>query len=252
MKTKIRWFAVLIFLVLGSLSCQWLEKIALSINGKETKVSGSRALYTIDSKTILQALGRGDENIFTYVGEEYEEDNPETVFLPPVEWKQAEYMDVAQTFFTIVRDEIMSDWSVGEMNFSQTCEDAVLGPQAMYFHLYKVTQTDKEHESRFEMAFDIAAKEQRVKFLEWEMYPNLGAGPSIDLAEIKIPAEDVLRIAEDYAGKEARLSVDNVCRIDLEIIAGQQDNNWLVTYMGYHGDVLVGLIIDSKTGEIVK
>lgn len=252
MKKKSRWFIMLVFLALGSLSCQWLDRLVLSIDGKETEVWSSSASYGIDSQQIMQALERGETNIFTYIGDELGEYDPEAFSFAPVEWEQEDYMDVAQVFFTSIRDESMSNWSVERVNFHQTCEEAPWGPQAMYFHLFKVTQTEKKYESRFEMGFSLAARDHRVEFLEWEMYPNLGTGSSIDLAEIKIPAEDVLRIVEDYQGKEARLVVQNVCNIDITINAGQYDDNWQVTYTGYHGDLLVALIVDSKTGEIVK
>ncbi|MCL4527874.1 MAG: hypothetical protein M1282_00480 [Chloroflexi bacterium] len=224
-----------------------LAAVSLAIGDmqRETLVSTNEGTYSMDSPTIFQSLAAGKTDVFI---RQMTTPSATSVNLPPVRWTEANYLLVASAFSQMVWHESFDSWKLERLHFGLDCKDESLGPQWSSLDVYKAIQSP-EGGARIERTLFISPDENQVSWNGAEYYPDVEGKSFFNPSEIKIHAEEVLHIAETQGGEKERQSVDNVCQIDLSIVAGLSDNNWIVRYTGYHGDYLFQIEVNQQTGE---
>lgn len=237
---KCRWSLLLTALV----SLTWVLQDC-SLETKEQGISRGRGYYAIEAQTILESLDRGEMDVFAP-----QLATPETTpaDLLPVQWSQADYYRIAQTFHQFVWQDPMESWELYDLFFRLDCEYASLGPQYASFTLFKTVRV-RERDSRLERTLFIKPLQNQIWWIETEYYPDVFSLSPLDLSQIKIPAETALQIAERHGGQEARLAAANECLIFEQLVAGVRDNNWRVSYSAGRETTLFEVHIDEQTGE---
>jgi hypothetical protein len=82
------------------------------------------------------------------------------------------------------------------------------------------------------------------------MYPERSRWRTLDLAQLKIPAEQALQIAETWGGHLERWKVEDRCDISGILIAGEKDNDWRIRYYPQDiGGLLFEIQVDEQTGK---
>jgi hypothetical protein len=237
LKRNTRW--ILFVMLVMSLACS-----AQIMQPKETSRSLGKDTYGIDVQTILQSLDRGDTEVFTPQVATQEVISE----IPPVQWSQKDYFQVAQALHEFVWQEPLDNWRLNRVFFRLSCEDAAFGPQFMALDMFKAAQFD-EMDSRIERYLYIEPWLNQVKWSEVEYYPAQFHRLALDPAQIRILAEDALEIAEGNGGREARLRAEKACDISGSITPGVREGNWWVSYTGESWVTLFDIIIDAQTGD---
>ena len=240
MRKKCIWALLAVLLV--SLAC---ESQDLSLEIKEQQISRGNGVYAFNSQTILQSLAQGKMNVFALQSATPESSQADS---PPVRWSQTDFFRVAQAFHESVWQEPMKSWKLNDIFFRLRCEYAPLGPQFVSFKMFKTARI-REANSRLERNIDIRPQQNQASWTGIEYYPERSRWPSLDLAQIKILAEQALHIAESHGGQEARLTIENKCDIFGSLVAGLRDNDWRVSYSGEPDVRLFEMNIDEQTGE---
>lgn len=202
-----------------------------------TSSYSSVGVYEIDPETILLSLDQGDTNVFVpFIGE------PGNYPYPPVghfNWKQSDYLKVASALYQLKVKENVNDWNIYSMIFNRGCSDNLNGFDIGEISYFK---TDSSETSKY-ILYDILISPIN-KGVAWEtggVYsrPLLG-WTKVDLDRLKVTAEDALQMAEENGGKDARLKVENECKIHLVVNANPVDvNGWGVRYSYYPTSVPV-------------
>jgi hypothetical protein len=212
----------------------------------EREVSSGEGTFAIDPATILESLAQGKMDIFTSLS-----GTPEAPPLMPVEaveWSQADYFQIAEALHEFVWKESWQDWKVNRLVFRLDCEHANKGPQQLSIVLYKIVQL-REEESRFVRDIFIMPMKRSVEWSEAELQPVQENWESIDLEQIKVPAEAALQIAEANGGSEARSAIGNACDIYIRLFEPVADG-WRVEYAAdKDSDNVFMIFVDPLTGE---
>ena len=175
------------------------------------------------------------------------------VELPPVQWKQADFLEVADAFSKAILHENLDGWKVKEdILFSLDCKDASFGPQHARFTFFKTVNTG-QGTSRVEHTIFIDPQNKQIGWWGKTYSPDYGEAVSIDLSRVKFSVDEALRVAEENGGDKARLGVNNICQIDIDMARGgfwnTAWNNWDIGYTGYHGDNLLEMDVSTQTGN---
>jgi hypothetical protein len=221
--------------------CLMFDKPMLSSRGQ--------TWYRIDPTTLPQALEQGRSDIFAPTSTRTFTDLLDS---SPVQWGQADFLRIAEALPQQELSESLYDWKFSQLWFALSCEDAAFGPQQATVELYKETPRNgallliQRHVS-------ILPRKIQAGWTEDELSPVLGYQPSIELAKVKVPVEQVLRIAEAQGGQAAREAVQNQCVIYLLLTACRAKNGWEVTYSGLptQGD-LYKIYVNEQTGRYQK
>lgn len=239
----------------------WLFILSLSVTQncqsltleEEQKTVLSDKTYSINSATLLHSLASGNERAFVL-----ETGTPKAnqfTSPSPIQWKQVDYLYVVQAFHQFAEGESLKEWNLKEMFFRLNCEDASLGPQFASFVYFKTMRVQNES-SRLVRDLYIDPRENRVDLLEVDYHPELTQWPSIDLALIKVTAEQALDIAESNGGTEIRRGNGDNCIIYEHIDAGSTYSGvlaydgWIVSYLSDdRGAPLLRININASTGE---
>ncbi len=232
-----------ILLVMLASSCRWSPDWSLETH--EQQISEGNGVYAFDSQMILQSLAQGKTNVFTLQSATPESPRAD---LPLVQWGQADFYRVAQAFHEFVWQEPMESWKLKGIFFRLRCEYAPLGPQFVSFTIFKTTRI-RQVDSRLERNVYVEPQQDQVSWIGIEYYPERFRWSSFDLAQVKIPAERALQIAESQGGREARLAVDNKCDIYGSLVANLSNSDWELRYSGERAVLLFGINIDEQTGE---
>ncbi|MBI5934034.1 MAG: hypothetical protein HY867_10025 [Chloroflexi bacterium] len=179
---------------------------------------------TIDPATILSSIGHGDQNIFDFKPGLPDDWSSVT----SVEWRQADYVNLATSIFQVAWNESISGWKLYRMDYFTGC-DHPEGFSSGEFYFYLVTSDHKKYSAR---GIDM---EPESAFVAWggDTYyrrPFFG-WKVINLKEMTVTAEEALRRAEARGGTEFRLSIENQCRIYVQLwpeVRGRYD--WRVHY----------------------
>lgn len=234
----------LLFLVsIAGLSCGSLFTMK-----EEQAISSDAATYTIDAQTILQSLDQTNIDVFK-LEMATPESTPER--LPSVRWSQTDYYRVAQAFHEFVWQESLDKWKLNLIFFRLDCTDAALGPQMMSFDMFRMDKT-REGDSRIDRSIYIWPQQNQLHWSEAEYYPVRFRKSVLDLTKVEIMAEEALRIAEEHGGRNARLASNNTCVISGHLGADTRYNGWLVSYRGEGSITLFEVVIDERTGEVVR
>ena len=218
-------------------------------------VSDTYEAYSFSPSSVLLPKKNEDINLFTLEGQgsnSFWENRelPETY--PSVYWKQTDYIVILEKFLQETTNEGIDDWNTTALSFRLNCEDASSGPQKLSIDLARKNQTTStENNGRQELNIDIFPKSER--FLFWKrIYDTSHEGnPYLDLDEINISAEEVLKLAEANGGNQLRKNLNNSCSIQINIGEAIIDNDWRIKYRK-DGNTYLEMFVDEKTGEIHK
>jgi len=249
-------FSLAIFLFLTCVIAFGIWFVLVSLFEKrETKTNLFYQDYGIEPSSMLEVLASGNINVFTPRGKEPTKLSPDQQI--SVNWKQDDYLRVANALFQFARGDTVDEWQLNLMSLSVDCQEIGLGFDRADFHFFKVTQKN-ERESRIERIVNIDSQNKDIFITENEYYPKLFNWSSIDWQKNVISAEEVLQKAESAGGKEKRLSVKNACYICLSLKqdVGLWNNKWWwgVHYSGMDDDgrqtTLFSVDINPYTGEL--
>lgn len=204
-----------------------------------------KGYYKINPKTILSSLDDGKINVF-----DVEIATPESpIFEEPISWRQSDYMKVASALHQFVWNEALDDWSLYYMNFSTTCHDNLDGFGLGDFYYFKTILRDDGKIRYTVRGLQITPQYGDTTWGGRITFPrSLSGWKRVNLVGIKFTAEDALQIADKNGGMDARLAVQNQCKIDVGL-SGYTD--WEVNIYDYkNGTSIFRMEIDPYTGEI--
>jgi len=217
---KNKWFKIIISILslfIMILACPVLMRDPIFMDSHERKDPGvffssygDTGAYKFDSETILDSLKRGDTNVFALTNESL----GTHIYKTPFVWKQNDYLLITNALHQFVWKETVNDWSLHDMSFFGECGDHIgfdvvkisyaklTGLQEYSVHMIGIYPRAGEGEWGGNVKFS------RSLFDKWYY---------IDLEKLKVALEDALQIAEDNGGEQARLSVNNLCTVDLSL-----------------------------------
>ena len=195
--------------------------------------------YTFNPETILEALKRGETDVFK-LPSGTPEARPSAVALT---WKQSDYLKIANALHQYVWKETLVDWRVYSMIFDGDCRYDPVGfdvVRMIYFKAIGMRQYTAHK-------IDLYPLSGRINWGGGTNYPRSLFNPwrAMDLKRYKVAADDALRLAEENGGRDARLAAKNACRIHL--ILG--DSGWTVDYQGRSLQVLFEMTVSPYTGK---
>jgi hypothetical protein len=223
---------------------------AFSCNGGQPEQQSTLIdqYYSVDPITLLASLKRSDLSGLVPV-----QDEPEP--LPEgqqilVTWSQADYLSIAN----ILREGLIGyssyNWQLNSMDFRLSCTQVTNGFQNGRFTFFSVVK-EQDQETRITSFIDIDPRGKFIHLVEEKYYPKLVDWKVIDVAGLKISADQALQIAEMNGGKDNREAVGNACYISLVLSPGPARNNgWIIRYT--RSDEIASffsIVIDPYTGE---
>jgi hypothetical protein len=221
------------------------DEFSTGIGINEEEMSSNEGDYTFDAQAVLRSLAEGQKNVFT----------PEAVTpmsgeteAPSVKWRQADFYRITQAFHEVIWQEPIEAWQLNTMVFSVPCVDAQAGPQALELRLFRSVRT-RQANSRLERTLFLRPQQNRISWSEREIWPERFRWQTLDLARIKIPAEQALQIAETWGGHLERWKVEDRCNISGILMAGQRGNDWRIRYEADIGGLLFEIQVDEQTGK---
>ncbi|MGA7194273.1 MAG: hypothetical protein WBW94_11645 [Anaerolineales bacterium] len=203
--------------------------------------------YEINPETILESLNRGETNVFMP-----ELATPEApIYEGSLAWHQSDYLKIAGALDQFVWKDNLKDWSLYGVDFYADCQNNPNGFTLGDFIFFKsvfydgeITYTARE--------IQITPQYRDVAWGGGTAFPRPILGwDSVNLSNFKFNADDALLIAEENGGKEARVSVQNMCRV---IVGISGYTGWEVYYDGNNGSpsFLFKIQIDPYTGKAIK
>ena len=185
--------------------------------------------YLINPDTILDALKRGDTDVFLPM---LATPGPDDDLLPPgsFAWTQADYLNIASALSQYVWKETMEDWSVYYVYLNRDCHNDLGGFDSFVAIYFKVINVNSQNEYTTRQ-IDIFPLARQVTWGSGSNYPRpfLRDWNSADLSNFKVTADEALQIAEDNGGEDARLRVSNNCNISVSS-PHNNDDDWSVSY----------------------
>lgn len=191
--------------------------------------------YDIDSENILDRLDRGEIDVFTPVSsEEWDRDEP---YYDSIAWTQVDYLNIANALSLQTWNEPLDlkSWKVIDLDFEAGCEDIPQGFHTfsiVYYQALAVENWERQYTSRL---IEIYPWMGLVRWGNGAVFstPLLLGWDGFDLSRFEISADDVLQIAENKGGSEARHKVNNDCMVYLgvnQLSPLPHRVNWLADY----------------------
>jgi hypothetical protein len=244
MNRKITKRLIIIFVVLlGSVfAYQLFVSLFQTDAGHPTGLYENEISYGISPKTILTSLKEGKANVFTEIPATPEVSSPLASGSLP--WDQADYLTIANAFHKFVWKEDLQNWSLYSAEFLiQKCQNNFGGFDYAHFDYFQ-----RQDKTYLVHGITIAPLYNKITSGETD-YDYTSKWKSIDLAKIKVSADDALRLAEQHGGEQARLSVENGdCKVRLVLapyVLGR-DWGWSVFYFE-HNSKIFDISIDPYT-----
>jgi len=238
-KSTSKSFLAMIIIAFTILGCQFGET--------RSSLPVEPSAYSFDTKTILESIARGKDDTFTPL-DASSETLEETFQSESADWKQADYLVVADALHKVVWGESLSSWKIHSMIFRLSCSELQQGYLDSQFVFYKILDSDND-KSRIVHNLVINPTIGEA-YIQAEKYTHLVMGwEVIDLEENHVTADDALLIAETNGGREIRKSVDNECNISVSFspVSGSFDG-WKIRYYQNPG-TLFELKVDPANGE---
>ena len=186
--------------------------LSCNFDQTEKKTTVFDQYYIINPETLLTSLKKGETNVFS-PADERPEDIPSNQQIP-VNWSQADYLYIVNALYKHVLGETLQDWQLNKTDFALGCKDVGIGFQNGRFEFFKLANKHGRG-SRITLFVDIDPRHNFVNLWEAEYYPKLVDWTAVDLAQLKISADDVLEFAENSGGQQKRQSVGNACDISM-------------------------------------
>ena len=167
---------------------------------------------SINPDTILDSIDNGKSNVF-----ETELSTPQSpIFQKDFSWQQSDYTRIIYSLNDFVWKDSLDDWNLYSMKFINDCDDNLGGFEYGEFYYFKTILHRSGRINYAGRGFEVTPQYGDVAWGSGPNYPHPIPGwKSVKLNKIKVFAEDALRIADENGGREARLSVQNECRIHL-------------------------------------
>ena len=231
--------------VLFAVSVLLFSMFACNSDESEGITTTFEQYYSIDPQSLLESL---EKESFTPVDTVPEIPLPDQQI--PVNWNQADYLRIVDAVFKNAWDESVEGWSLKSMSFALNCTKIDYGFQNAHFRYFKNSRV-QEREVRFERSIHIDPRSKSIYVLEFEYFPRLTDWDSVDLAQVRYSADDALRITEENAGQEQRLTVENECDISLLLSPDSpRYRGWDVRYTNRNDGTILLIQIDPLAGEI--
>lgn len=212
----------------------------------EDKVVVLDLYYIFDTDTILDSIAKGETNAFMQVAAP-----SDSSASSKIHWKQDDYLRLAQALHQLVWGEPLNEAEINSIYFTLNCKDATNGLQNAKFKFIKTMELG-QGEARLERNMFFEPSDSYVNVWEEKYYPNLSRLNTVDLAKIKVSADDALRITEENGGSVERAKTGDVCFISIGLFPDSVNyRGWRVSYGNYSG-TLFSLWIDPFAGEIRK
>jgi hypothetical protein len=205
--------------------------------------------YMFDPGTILLDLDRGETDIFTPIpSKENMVNTPFPVGLHL--WSQSDYLNLAGALHQFAWTESMKGWHIYSMYFFRNCQDNSAGFDSGEITYFKAIDGPFSYATR---VIDIYPAENEVSWSGDAKFPRPLLGwQRINLAGLKVTADDALQIAEKNGGEKFRLKVKNICAVDVFLNPNpSSDDNWIV-YYNDPGRFTFEIHIDPYSGEYKK
>ncbi len=208
----------------------------------------NQTFYRINPDTIISSLERGGIDVFT----------PEVatppIYTPAPEslqslWGQADYLKVVSALHQFVWKESLDNWLLYSAKFDAVCRDNPSGFSSGDFIFYKtVWDQEKIRYATRELVIDPLRGEVSSAGTTNFPHPIFG-WKGVNLVQIKVTADDALKMAEEDGGRAIRLSNQNACSINIGL-SGYR--GWYIWYEGKNGLSIYNIQIDPYTGQIIK
>lgn len=209
--------------------------------------------YQIDPETILKFLDQGKTDIFKPLVVISESD---TTYTPsPVglySWHQSDYLKIASALHQFVWNDNLENWHLYRMSFSRGCQDDPAGFNSGEITYFKAIHGPFNYTTH---VMDIYPVGGGVSWGGGANFPRpLSGWKSIDVKKLEVNADEVLQMAEENGGRDARLKVENVCEIDVILSPNTDSGNvWRVTYFSdllpTGNSIIFKMHADPYTGE---
>ena len=225
-----------------------------SIGDYERPISAlqsERGSFIIDPEKIIESLNNGGTDIFTPNLQQVDGEKPGVLFEKPINWTQREYLTITEALNQFVWKDVLNDWELYDMVFDLNCQDNPSGFERGGMTYFKTIPPDSGKKGYAVRDFFIDPKYTYVEWRGGANYPRpLFGWKGIDLDNLRITAEDALRIAEENGGKNTRLRFNNNCRIKLTL-EPERYAGWFIKYR-VEGLPEFGIMVDPFTGKIIN
>lgn len=203
--------------------------------------------YSINPKSILEEIGKGETDIFVPL----EELPKETSSIRPdsVPWNQEDFYKVAYLLHQQSAKEPFGEYKLYSIHFSMNCneiEQDTFSYASFSFFTLMGTET-QEVRAENTIAVDLTGSWAATYQAEYD--PNIRKRKVVDLADYLISAETAFQIAENNGGAEKRLVYGNSCLIDA-ITPAAEGTGWKILYVNSQNTLerIFEVFVDAKTG----
>lgn len=202
--------------------------------------------YLFDPGTILESLNRGGMAIFLPQPADFEP----TLAVPEiaVEWKADNYFRIAGALHSQVYNEPLVSWKLHSVVFYTECQHIDQGAQKSVFEFYKITPSLFSRRG-YEETITIEPASRSIWLKREGLHSRMIYKSSMDLAQLKVSADDAFRIAEENGGYETRMGVGNNCSVSAVLAPDGVAQNWIINYFNKDDAHLFDITIDQYTGR---
>lgn len=203
--------------------------------------------YKINPKRILVSLDNGESDAL-FIPWTATPSVP--IFDEPISWQQSDDLKITNALHQFVWKETSEDWSLYYMDFITGCQDSPNGFSLGDFYYFKTIFLTNGKIRYTARELQITPQYGTVTWGDGANFPRSLLGwERVDVDRIAISAEDALRIADENGGRDARLSVQNNCTIQVRL-AGY-DAGWKVRINeNTTASVIFRMEVDPYTGKI--
>jgi hypothetical protein len=247
-KNTFKWIVkvfALCLVILGIAIIYVFDPFVEGVQSHPSHLGFERGYYKINPETILTSLNNGETKVFTP-----ETTSPEEpVFDKYFSWQQSDYTKLTAALHEFVWGEGLNGWKLYSVYFDTPCHDHISGFELGQYYYFKTIFHKNGKIGYAGRGFLITPQYGDVEWGSGPNYPHPILGwKSVNLNTIKITAEQALKIAEENGGKEARLLVENKCKVTARL-SGY--SGWRIFIYRYDtGSSIFRMEIDPSTGKI--
>ena len=211
--------------------------------------------FSMDPKTILSSLERGDSDVFVAgkTGTDMDEVGGyhygPILYTDTISWTQADHWTVAIALNEFVWKDTLNQWNLFYMKFSAPCEQDIDGLKGSEFRFFRA-KWNMGKLSYLWRGISLTPEYRDGIWAEDENHnPPLTGWKKIDLERLTITAENALKLAEESGGREYRSEVQNQCIIFVSMMPNNW-NGWWIHY--WAGASWFDVYVDPMTGAVLS